>query len=203
MSIIISERRNGAACAHNAFRCTDEADFVSRIRETQLQARSDEPLVETAEQAIDYLDERHAQTTTIITEDEFRSTRGWDRVVITQAEKLGWVPTAAEVIEENAAILESFFAGVASCDYYDGTSHQLYLDLDDMTLFENQEASDQSWLQRDDGSLVQILSVSGYADTPKEERYNAERGDDIRDYGYSEWLEHVEQKIDEVISEAF
>lgn len=203
MSIIISERRNGAACAHNAFRCTDEADFIARIRETQLQARSDEPLVETTDQAIDYLDERHAQTTTLITEADFRASRFWDRVVITQAEKLGWVPTGAGIIEKNAQVLEDFFKGLASCDYYDGLSHQLYLDLDDMTLSINTEASDQSWLQRDDGSLVQILRVSGYADTPEDERYDAERGDDISDYGYSDWLEVVEQKIDEAISETF
>ncbi len=110
--------------------------------------------------------------------------------------------TPDKIIAANAAVLESFFAGVASCDYYDGTCYQLYLDLDDMTLFENQEASDQSWLQRDDGSLVQILRVSGYADTPQEERYNAQRGDDIRDFGYSEWLEFVSDKISGAIEAA-
>ncbi len=202
MSIIISERRNGSACAHSAFACTNEDDFVARIRAAQLQHRSDEPLVETAEQALAYLNERHAQATTIITEEEFRSTLGWDRVVLTQAENLGWVPTAEEIIEKNADVLGEFFAGLASCDYYDGTSYQLYLDLDDNTLFIHREASDQSWLQRDDGSLVQVLRVGGYCDIPENERYDADRGDDLNDLGYSEWMDEVRGKIETAISAA-
>lgn len=53
---------------------------------------------------------------------------------------------AAQVManEENQAILQEFFVGIASCDYYDGNSYQLYLDLDDNTLRIHQEASDNS-----------------------------------------------------------
>ncbi|MDD2664396.1 MAG: hypothetical protein PHD19_11650 [Dechloromonas sp.] len=92
-------------------------------------------------------------------------------------------------VDGNLATLQQYFAGLASCDYYDGLSHQLYLDLDDNSLLINTEASDNSWLQRDDGSLVLIYRVSGYCDTPADERYSAERGDDLNDYGYTDWLD--------------
>ena len=98
---------------------------------------------------------------------------------------------------ENVAVLTEFFKGIASCDYYDGLSHQLYIDTDDNTLSINTEASDNSWLQRDDGSLIQVLRVSGYADTPEDERYTD--GCDINDYGYAEWIDQVETKIAEAL----
>ena len=105
------------------------------------------------------------------------------------------MPSASAIIatESNQATLQKFFTGIASCDYYDGTSHQLYLDLDDNTLFISQEASDQSWKQRDDGSLIQVLQVSGYCDIPQDERYTDDCS--LFDYGYEEWLEMIEQKI--------
>lgn len=108
--------------------------------------------------------------------------------------------TATQIMQNaaNESVLAEFFAGIASCDYYDGMSHQLYLDLDDNQLQINVEASDQSWLQRDDGSLIQILSISGYADTPEAERYTDEC--DLNDYGYAEWLDMVEAKIVEALS---
>jgi hypothetical protein len=99
---------------------------------------------------------------------------------------------------DNQAVLTEFFKGVASCDYYDGMSYQLYIDLDDMSLSINQEVSDQSWLQRDDGSLVKIASVSGYTDTPEDERYTD--GCDIMDYGYAEWILEIEEKISNAIA---
>ena len=94
---------------------------------------------------------------------------------------------------DNQAILLEFFTGIASCDYYDGMSYQLYLDTDDNTLSIQQEVSSNSWLQRDDGSLVQIHAVSGYADTPADERYTD--GCDLSDYGYGEWIDMIEQQI--------
>lgn len=100
-----------------------------------------------------------------------------------------------QIMAKNEAVLEQFFIGIASCDYYDGTCYQLYLDLDDDTLSINQEASSNSWMQRDDGSLVQVASVSGYTDTPEDERYTDECS--LSDYGYSEWLDEIQAKIEE------
>ena len=101
------------------------------------------------------------------------------------------------IIEANSAILEQFFVGIASCDYYDGMSHKLYLDTDDNTLSINTEASDNSWLQRNDGSLIQIARVSGYCDTPEDERYTDECS--LSDCGYSEWLDEIRSKIEDAI----
>lgn len=102
-----------------------------------------------------------------------------------------------QIMSANEDVLYKFFVGFASCDYYDGTCYQLYLDLDDDTLSINQEASSNSWLQRDDGSLVQISSISGYCDTPEEERYTDECS--LDDYGYGDWLDEIKEKIEEVL----
>lgn len=103
------------------------------------------------------------------------------------------------ILETNEETLTEFFTGIASCDYYDGMSYQLYLDLDDDTLSIHQEVSDQSWLQRDDGSLVQVLRVSGYCDIPEDERYTD--GCDLSDYGQAEWLDQVSDRIAEIINQ--
>ncbi len=97
--------------------------------------------------------------------------------------------TAQEIIDNNTAIINEYFAGIASGEYYNGTCYQLYLDLDDGTLRINQEASTQSWLQRDDGSLVMLHRVSGYDDRPQDQRYNAADGDDLSDFGLGDWLD--------------
>lgn len=96
-----------------------------------------------------------------------------------------------EIIEKNESVLHKYFEGIASCNYYDGTSYQLYLDLDDNTMSIKQEISDNTWSQRDDGSLICLLKTSGYADIPEEERYSDDC--DLYDYGYAEWLDGIEE----------
>jgi hypothetical protein len=98
----------------------------------------------------------------------------------------------------NQAVLIEFFEGIASCSYYDGLAYQLYLDTDDNTLSIHVEASNNSWLQRDDASLLRITSVSGYADIPADERYTD--GCDICDFGYTDWLDQIEQSIAQAIA---
>ena len=97
---------------------------------------------------------------------------------------------ACEIIEKNMSTVEEFFAGLASGEYYDGTSWQLYLYRDDDFLTIHREASDQSWLQREDGSLLLVLKVSGYDDRPLEERYNAEEHH-LADFGLADWLDYT------------
>lgn len=99
------------------------------------------------------------------------------------------------IIESNKGVLMEYFKGIASGDYYDGNDHQLYLDLDDNIISENTEASENSWLQRDDGSLVKIHSTQGYCDLPDDELYN-EAESSIYDFGYSEFLEEIETIIE-------
>lgn len=107
-------------------------------------------------------------------------------------------PSYAEKVmakEANQEILEEFFTGIASCEYYDGSCYRLQLDTDDDSLSIDREASTNTWLQRDDGSLVMIWQISGYSDTPEAERYTD--GCDLCDYGYTEWLDQVAEKIEE------
>jgi hypothetical protein len=102
------------------------------------------------------------------------------------------------VMHSQSDVLEEYFAGIASGEYYDGSSWQLYLDLDDDSLMIHQEVSSQSWLQRDDGSLARIDTVSGYCGTPAEELYSD--GCDLCDYGYPEWLAMMRVRIAEALS---
>jgi hypothetical protein len=98
----------------------------------------------------------------------------------------------------NKAVLLEFFGGVASCSYYNGSTYQLYLDLNDNTLSIHHDVSNNSWIQRDDGSLLRIASVSGYTDVPTSERYTD--GCDIFDFGYADWLDQIERSIAQAIA---
>ena len=101
-TIIISETRNGSASAHNAFACADEADFIRRAQATVALARGEDS-IETLDQALAYLDERHAQRTEVITLDDYRSD-GQDSTVIKEARRIGW--TTPEEDAYNAAEAE-------------------------------------------------------------------------------------------------
>jgi len=100
--------------------------------------------------------------------------------------------------DANINVLGTFFAGMASGDYYDGLCYRLYLDTTDGSITEHVEASENSWLQRDDGSLVEIAKACGYTDTPDSDRYAD--GDDLADYGYGDWLDMIEAKVAEAIA---
>lgn len=101
---------------------------------------------------------------------------------------------------KNAAVIEEFFTGIASGQYYNGTCYQLYLDTSDNTLRINQEASDQSFLHRDDGSLVMIRKAGGYCDLSGDDLYT--EGCNLDDYGFSFFLEEIENEIAEKINAA-
>ena len=106
---------------------------------------------------------------------------------------------AQAIVDSNMAVLQEWFEGQASCGHFDGTSYQLYLDLTDNTLLIHHEASDQSWLQRDDGSLIQIERHSGFADISEEERYTD--GCDLNDYGWGEYQDEIVANIAERLSQ--
>lgn len=100
-AIIIAEKKNGSGFCKTAYICRDEADFVSRIRELTIQRRSHAD-IETASQAVEFLDETFGQTTLIITKEEFDSmtTDSWDTAVLEKAEELGWYEAPTEDDEE-------------------------------------------------------------------------------------------------------
>lgn len=104
-----------------------------------------------------------------------------------------------EIMNKNTSKLKEFFEGIVSCDYYNGMSYQLYLDLDDNTMRIYEHISDSTWNQRSDESLVLLYKVSGYSDIPENERYNEEC--DLMDFGYYEWLEEIQDKLSEYSKE--
>jgi hypothetical protein len=94
---------------------------------------------------------------------------------------------AQQIIDKNSAVLREMFRGIASCDYYDGSSYALVLDGDTLSIRRNHTFS------ADDTSRT-ILEVCGYTDMPEDERYKD--GDDLKDYLYSEWLDSVMEELD-------
>lgn len=90
---IVTETPNGSAFVRKAFICYGAADLVSRVWETALRSGED---IDTVQQALDYLDERHAQRTRIVTRADFDALTldSWDTPVLEKAEFLGWYTPA-------------------------------------------------------------------------------------------------------------
>lgn len=98
--LIITETKNGSAFPKNVFTCQDEANFINRIRETQLQNRSGEELVETVDQACEYLNECYAQRTEIITQSDFEHTESWCTKIDDCARQIGWLVDTEDESED-------------------------------------------------------------------------------------------------------
>lgn len=60
----------------------------------------------------------------------------------------------------NSDTMSEWINGVGTNAYGGGSSHQLYLDMDNDSLLISEQPTSQSWLQRNDGSLVRIASYS-------------------------------------------
>lgn len=121
-----------------------------------------------------------------------------EKLVETAKENVSYQITK-EIMEKNEQELKNWFIADVSGNHWDGLSHQLYLDLDDNSIYQITEPSDQSWQQRDDGSLVQIDHHCGYNDIPEDELYTD--GCSIYDYGYEDYLDEMEQLINDAISQ--
>jgi hypothetical protein len=88
--LIISETKNGSAYPYSAFICNDEADFINRINAQAYQDRSESAgEIGTVQQAIEYLDEKHAQRTEVI--HELGYCEGMGDKVDACARKIGWL----------------------------------------------------------------------------------------------------------------
>lgn len=92
---IVTETKNGAGSVTSAFWCASDADFISRISE--LSSRGDDQ-IDTVEQALSYLDERHAQRTEILTKAEFdaQGADAFSLKVLKIAERAGWYEEPSE-----------------------------------------------------------------------------------------------------------
>lgn len=77
---------------------------------------------------------------------------------------------------------------------------RIYLDLHDMSFFENCEASCNTWIQRDDASLVEIARDSGYGYDLSEDELNWLEADGLSDFGYEDWMnDQIIPKINEAL----
>ena len=65
---------------------------------------------------------------------------------------------------------------------------RIYLDLNDMSFFENCEASQNTWIERNDGSLVEIVRDSGYGYDLSEDELDWLETDGVSDFGYENWM---------------
>ena len=72
---------------------------------------------------------------------------------------------------------------------------RIYLDLNDMTLFESVEANSNSWLQRDDGSLQEVDRDEGWGADLTEEEMEWLEEDGISDFGFQDWIYELEDNI--------
>jgi len=106
-----------------------------------------------------------------------------------------------DVIDNNLDVIRKFFIGISSCNYLDGRCYRLYLDLDDETVFEDFQTSSQSWIQRNDNTLVEIYRVESYADTPEEGEEWYTDGCDLNDYGFEEFVDKLRNRINDAIAE--
>lgn len=77
---------------------------------------------------------------------------------------------------------------------------RIYLDLHDMSFFENCEANCNTWIQRDDDSLVEIAHDSGYGYELTKEELDWLEEDGVSNFGYQEWLnDQIIPKVNEAL----
>ena len=77
---------------------------------------------------------------------------------------------------------------------------RIYLDLHDMSFFEHCEASQNTWIQRDDGSLVEIARDSGYGYDLSEDELDWLEADGVSDFGYEDWMnDQIIPKVNEAL----
>lgn len=109
-------------------------------------------------------------------------------------------PTASEIIDQNIAVIEEFFTGIANGNYYNGMCWRLYLDMRDSSIIKSVRVGFDTKVYRNDGSLIEIARAHGYIDTPEDELFTD--GCDLMDFKYGEWLSDLEERIAEALADS-
>lgn len=95
---------------------------------------------------------------------------------------------AWQIVNKYDNVIRNFYEGLMiGCN---GQLYsRLYLDLRSHEIFQNVEASCNTWLRRDDGSLAEIAHDTGFgADLTEDEAvYLKECG--VSDFGFEDWLD--------------
>nr|DAV34453.1 MAG TPA: hypothetical protein [Caudoviricetes sp.] len=99
-----------------------------------------------------------------------------------------------DVFEKNQDVMCDFFVNsLIGCKGQCYT--HLYLDLHDGCIFQNVEASSNTWLERDDDSLVEIAADEGWGYDLDDDEIEHLRNGYLSDFGYNEWLNQVAENI--------
>lgn len=99
-----------------------------------------------------------------------------------------------DVFEKNQDVLVEYFRNkLVGCGGQCYT--RLYLDLHDGSIFQNVEASSNTWLQRDDDSLVEIDADSGWGWDLSEDEITHLDVNGICDFGYNDWLCQIAENV--------
>lgn len=106
---------------------------------------------------------------------------------------------AYKLVSEYHNVITGFYEGLMlGCN---GQSYsRLYLDLRSNEIFQNTEASQNTWLARDDDSLAEIAHDNGFGwDLSDEEMdYLEEYG--VSDFGFDDWIDdYLIPNIDEAL----
>ena len=102
--------------------------------------------------------------------------------------------TARDIINNTEFDLSGWFYDSLKA-HGGGYCSRIYLDLNDMTLFESVEANSNSWLQRDDDSLQEVDRDEGWGADLTEEELEWLEEDGVSDFGFQEWIYELEDKI--------
>lgn len=108
--------------------------------------------------------------------------------------------TAKDILDNNSEELvkyyKFFLTGNGGQTYC-----RLYLDLDDGSLFESCEASCNTWLQRDDDSLIILHGHNSYGADLNEEELEWLEEDGVSDFGFQEWIDNeIEPAIEAALN---
>lgn len=105
--------------------------------------------------------------------------------------------TARQIINNTNFDLASWYMNMMTGENY-GVCVCIYLDLHEMDLSSSVLADPSDWLEREDGSLQEVVKDRGWgADLSQDERI-AIREHGVSDFGFDEWLDYqLEPKIQE------
>lgn len=113
---------------------------------------------------------------------------------VTIQEFLEKIDCLDDVFEKNQEVLIEYYKNaLIGCKGQCYT--RLYLDLHDGHIFQNIQASSDTWLQRDDDSLVEIDADAGWGYDLNDDEIEHLLNDNLSDFGYAEWLNQVAENI--------
>lgn len=101
--------------------------------------------------------------------------------------------------EDNHAVLQTFFKGLASGLYQDGTRHQLHLDLSDHKIIYRNTSNDDA-CNALDANLILVTENKHHARLLNQQAIAKIKDADIYSWGFNGWLVGLEGKITGILN---